>query len=220
MKDEESLNVTFDGTLPPPKTSPLEDDDLVEEEAIKQLNNITRTFVWSMSRTRDVRGVDVVCVDELRYMRRACIIPSEVILQSSSSKHLQAIYFDTFKLPLAHYTHMIIDLVGKDEREQRGKIEYLLYVLHLLISGNKLKDSIVEKMKGSLFASGTIFGGEGDTVVKVLDAIQDGGISLNSEVRNNHMMRYEVILKVTAKMVEEDISRLYSGRGVFEVFVK
>ncbi|GJX29963.1 hypothetical protein Tco_0238042 [Tanacetum coccineum] len=35
MKVEESLNVTFDETHPPPKTSPLEDDDLVEEEAIK-----------------------------------------------------------------------------------------------------------------------------------------------------------------------------------------
>ncbi|GJT10492.1 copia protein [Tanacetum coccineum] len=35
MKFEESLNVTFDETPPPPKTSPLEDDDLVEEEAIK-----------------------------------------------------------------------------------------------------------------------------------------------------------------------------------------
>nr|GEW77903.1 retrovirus-related Pol polyprotein from transposon TNT 1-94 [Tanacetum cinerariifolium] len=35
MKVEESLNVTFDETLPPPKTSPLEDDDLVEEEAIE-----------------------------------------------------------------------------------------------------------------------------------------------------------------------------------------
>ncbi|GJR86697.1 copia protein [Tanacetum coccineum] len=33
---EESLNVTFDETSPPPKTSPLEDDDLVEEEAIEQ----------------------------------------------------------------------------------------------------------------------------------------------------------------------------------------
>ncbi|GJW02885.1 hypothetical protein Tco_1561741 [Tanacetum coccineum] len=29
------VNVTFDETPPPPKTSPLEDDDLVEEEAIK-----------------------------------------------------------------------------------------------------------------------------------------------------------------------------------------
>ncbi|GKC04348.1 hypothetical protein Tco_0995958, partial [Tanacetum coccineum] len=35
MKVEESLNMTFDETPPPPKTSPLEDDDLVEEEAIK-----------------------------------------------------------------------------------------------------------------------------------------------------------------------------------------
>ncbi|GJY29404.1 retrovirus-related pol polyprotein from transposon TNT 1-94 [Tanacetum coccineum] len=35
MKVEESLNVTFDETLPPSKTSPLEDDDLVEEEAIE-----------------------------------------------------------------------------------------------------------------------------------------------------------------------------------------
>ncbi|GKA79844.1 hypothetical protein Tco_0786440 [Tanacetum coccineum] len=32
---EESLNVTFDESPPSPKTSPLEDDDLVEEEAIK-----------------------------------------------------------------------------------------------------------------------------------------------------------------------------------------
>nr|GEV54895.1 hypothetical protein [Tanacetum cinerariifolium] len=33
---EESLNVTFDETPPPPKTSHLEDDDLVEEQAIDQ----------------------------------------------------------------------------------------------------------------------------------------------------------------------------------------
>ncbi|GJZ79569.1 retrovirus-related pol polyprotein from transposon TNT 1-94 [Tanacetum coccineum] len=35
MKVEESLNVTFDKTPPPPKTSPSRDDDLVEEEAIE-----------------------------------------------------------------------------------------------------------------------------------------------------------------------------------------
>nr|GEU38072.1 retrovirus-related Pol polyprotein from transposon TNT 1-94 [Tanacetum cinerariifolium] len=35
MKVKESLNVTFDETHPPPKTSPLEDDKLVEEEAIE-----------------------------------------------------------------------------------------------------------------------------------------------------------------------------------------
>nr|GFA32759.1 hypothetical protein [Tanacetum cinerariifolium] len=35
MKVEESLNVNFDKTLPPPKTPPLEDDELVKEDAIE-----------------------------------------------------------------------------------------------------------------------------------------------------------------------------------------
>nr|GEW92798.1 retrovirus-related Pol polyprotein from transposon TNT 1-94 [Tanacetum cinerariifolium] len=39
MKIEESLNMTFDETPPPSKTSPLVDDDLDEEEAIKKLRN-------------------------------------------------------------------------------------------------------------------------------------------------------------------------------------
>nr|GEX42720.1 ribonuclease H-like domain-containing protein [Tanacetum cinerariifolium] len=39
MKVEESLNVTFDETPPPSKTSPLKDDDLVEEEAIEVILN-------------------------------------------------------------------------------------------------------------------------------------------------------------------------------------
>nr|GEU82224.1 hypothetical protein CTI12_AA182560 [Tanacetum cinerariifolium] len=34
MRFKESLNATFNETPPPPKTSPLEDDDLIEEEAI------------------------------------------------------------------------------------------------------------------------------------------------------------------------------------------
>ena len=40
MKVEESLNVTFDETPPPSKTSPLVDDDLDEEEAIRTTNKI------------------------------------------------------------------------------------------------------------------------------------------------------------------------------------
>ncbi|GKF90869.1 hypothetical protein Tco_0274570, partial [Tanacetum coccineum] len=35
MKIEESLNITFDETPPPSKTSPLVDDDLDEEATIK-----------------------------------------------------------------------------------------------------------------------------------------------------------------------------------------
>nr|GFA30525.1 retrovirus-related Pol polyprotein from transposon TNT 1-94 [Tanacetum cinerariifolium] len=37
MKVEESLNMTFDETPPPSKTSPLVDNDLDEEEAIKDI---------------------------------------------------------------------------------------------------------------------------------------------------------------------------------------
>ncbi|GJX50579.1 reverse transcriptase domain-containing protein [Tanacetum coccineum] len=39
IKQKESLNVTFDETPSPPKTSPLEDDDLVEEQAIEDCSN-------------------------------------------------------------------------------------------------------------------------------------------------------------------------------------
>ncbi|GJZ48665.1 retrovirus-related pol polyprotein from transposon TNT 1-94, partial [Tanacetum coccineum] len=38
-KIEESLNMTFDETPPPSKTSPLVDDDLDEEEAIREMKN-------------------------------------------------------------------------------------------------------------------------------------------------------------------------------------
>ncbi|GKA91417.1 retrovirus-related pol polyprotein from transposon TNT 1-94 [Tanacetum coccineum] len=54
MKVEESLNVTFDETPPPPKTSPLEDDELVEEEAIEvmamqdELNQFKTNDVWEL----------------------------------------------------------------------------------------------------------------------------------------------------------------------------
>nr|GEW75899.1 copia protein [Tanacetum cinerariifolium] len=48
MKVEESFNVTFDETPLPSKTSPLEDDDLVEEEAIKSafLNSFINEEVY------------------------------------------------------------------------------------------------------------------------------------------------------------------------------
>nr|GEZ92451.1 uncharacterized mitochondrial protein AtMg00810-like [Tanacetum cinerariifolium] len=47
MKVEESLNVTFDETPSPSKTSPLEDDDLVEEEAIEGSGIDTIVYVNS-----------------------------------------------------------------------------------------------------------------------------------------------------------------------------
>nr|GEX28746.1 putative ribonuclease H-like domain-containing protein [Tanacetum cinerariifolium] len=46
MKVEDSLNVTFDETPPLPKTPPVEDDELVEEEAIEdETSPILKTFI-------------------------------------------------------------------------------------------------------------------------------------------------------------------------------
>ncbi|GKC02562.1 hypothetical protein Tco_0994172 [Tanacetum coccineum] len=43
MKVEESLNVTFDESRPPTKLSPMVDDDVVEEEAIRKNTKIVNT---------------------------------------------------------------------------------------------------------------------------------------------------------------------------------
>ncbi|GKD59402.1 retrovirus-related pol polyprotein from transposon TNT 1-94 [Tanacetum coccineum] len=58
MKIKESLNVTFDETPPPSKTSPLVNDDLDEEEAIKdeswivamqeELNQFIANDIWEL----------------------------------------------------------------------------------------------------------------------------------------------------------------------------
>nr|GEY30709.1 retrotransposon protein [Tanacetum cinerariifolium] len=43
MKVEESLNVTFDESSPPTKLSPLVDDDVGEEDAIRKNTKIVNT---------------------------------------------------------------------------------------------------------------------------------------------------------------------------------
>ncbi|GJT35226.1 hypothetical protein Tco_0925645 [Tanacetum coccineum] len=67
MKVEESLNVTFDESPPPTKLSPLVDDDVGEEEAIKRNTKVLRTLVMCEEQLNYVEmgGVDVHCsVDE------------------------------------------------------------------------------------------------------------------------------------------------------------
>nr|GEW56632.1 copia protein [Tanacetum cinerariifolium] len=62
IKVEESLNVTFNETPPPSKVSPLEDDDLVEKEAIEELvpNPMNMTIIgtkWIFRKKLDENGV-------------------------------------------------------------------------------------------------------------------------------------------------------------------
>ncbi|GJR13521.1 copia protein [Tanacetum coccineum] len=58
---EESLNVTFDETPPPSKTSPLVDDDLYEEEAIRQtkkknLENVVEDETLEIDEKVNIKG--------------------------------------------------------------------------------------------------------------------------------------------------------------------
>ncbi|GKF67151.1 hypothetical protein Tco_0196830, partial [Tanacetum coccineum] len=62
MKVEESLNVTFNETPPPPKTSPLEDDDLVEEDAIEVSK--TRTLGNDIEDVIEPKNINEALKDE------------------------------------------------------------------------------------------------------------------------------------------------------------
>nr|GEX24283.1 hypothetical protein [Tanacetum cinerariifolium] len=63
MKVEESLNVTFDETPPPPKTSPLEDDELVKEEAIEVHNAEDTLEIAEITRKKmNAKMTDPECV--------------------------------------------------------------------------------------------------------------------------------------------------------------
>ncbi|GJV06494.1 copia protein [Tanacetum coccineum] len=59
-KVEESLNVTFDETPPPPKTSPLEDDDLFKEQAIEvsKIKPLENDLEDKSLEDNEIRGID------------------------------------------------------------------------------------------------------------------------------------------------------------------
>ncbi|GJT86596.1 zf-CCHC domain-containing protein [Tanacetum coccineum] len=72
MKVKESLNVTFDETPPLPKTSPLEDDELVKEEAIerRKYHALDFTLVFHLPRTGEAEYIsEERHVNKLSWMR-------------------------------------------------------------------------------------------------------------------------------------------------------
>ncbi|GJR20286.1 reverse transcriptase domain-containing protein [Tanacetum coccineum] len=92
MTVKESLNVTFDETPPPPKTSPLEDDELVEEEAIecmrtrsqsrnsnRQQQQVPPTFVEPFNLVEPIenQAPPVVTMDDNRTMAQLLEAPTE-----------------------------------------------------------------------------------------------------------------------------------------------
>ncbi|GJR33489.1 hypothetical protein Tco_1209173 [Tanacetum coccineum] len=82
MKVEESLNVTFDETPPPPKTSPLEDDELVKEEAIE------------VSKTKPI-GNDLEDIslenNQIVNIKESKTHPLENVIEDPKTSHLEAV---------------------------------------------------------------------------------------------------------------------------------
>nr|GEV59704.1 zinc finger, CCHC-type [Tanacetum cinerariifolium] len=82
MKVEESLNVTFDVPPPPPKTSPLEDDELVEEEAIE------------VNKTKPI-GNDLEDIslekNQIVNIKESKTHPLENVIEDPKTSHLEAV---------------------------------------------------------------------------------------------------------------------------------
>ncbi|GJS37760.1 hypothetical protein Tco_0536142 [Tanacetum coccineum] len=82
MKFEESLNVTFDETPSPPKTSPLEDDYLVEDEAIEVSK--TRTLGNDIE-DKSLENNEIIKIKESKSQ------PLENFIEDPKTSHLEAV---------------------------------------------------------------------------------------------------------------------------------
>ncbi|GJQ93680.1 hypothetical protein Tco_0004819 [Tanacetum coccineum] len=95
MKVEESLNVTFDETPSPPKTSPLEDDDLVEEEAIEIEDAGLSTFYLRLRNPRMASRMFLMIDSNLVniLIQLECLIEDEDFVKRLRSTHNQLYEF-------------------------------------------------------------------------------------------------------------------------------
>nr|GEZ39779.1 uncharacterized mitochondrial protein AtMg00810-like [Tanacetum cinerariifolium] len=82
MKVEESLNVTFNENPHPPKTSPLEDDDLVEEEAI-EVNKIRP--LGNDLEDKSLENNEIINIKESKSH------PLDNIIEDPKTSHLEAV---------------------------------------------------------------------------------------------------------------------------------
>nr|GFA28856.1 retrovirus-related Pol polyprotein from transposon TNT 1-94 [Tanacetum cinerariifolium] len=80
IKIKESLNVTFDETPPPSKTSPLVDDDLDEEEAIK--------VIEKKNIENDIKD-ETLEVDEIVNIKESRNHPLDNVIENLNQKTLR-----------------------------------------------------------------------------------------------------------------------------------
>ncbi|GKB72831.1 hypothetical protein Tco_0934243 [Tanacetum coccineum] len=80
-KIEESLNVTFDETPPPSNTSPLVDDDLDEEEAIREIEK---------KNLENVVEDETLEIDEIVNIKESRNHPLENVIENLNQRTLRS----------------------------------------------------------------------------------------------------------------------------------
>nr|GEU75299.1 hypothetical protein CTI12_AA182560 [Tanacetum cinerariifolium] len=118
MKIEESLNVTFDKTPPPSKTSPLVDDDLDEDQAVK----VAKKKVLD----NDIED-ETLEVDEI------------VSIKESKNHPLENVIGNLTKEPLAESTHKQKDdeLTDKKVKKMKANDQAIQTILIVWAEGNE-----------------------------------------------------------------------------------
>ncbi|GJU60939.1 hypothetical protein Tco_1238705 [Tanacetum coccineum] len=120
MKIKESLNVAFDETPPPSKTSPLVDDDLDEEEAIK---------VTKKKNLENEIKDETLEVDEVVNIKESNNHPLDSVIETLTKELLED--SKPMKIPMSSYTKLIKDeeCESVDSTKYRGMIGSLLYLM-------------------------------------------------------------------------------------------
>ncbi|GKE83502.1 hypothetical protein Tco_1557244 [Tanacetum coccineum] len=97
MKIKESVNVTFDETPPPSKTSPLVDDNLDEEEAIKvtQKKNLEN----------DIED-ETLEIDEIVNIKESKNHPLDNVIRSLNQRTLR---IASFKMAYASSVNVLVE---------------------------------------------------------------------------------------------------------------
>ncbi|GJR88461.1 retrovirus-related pol polyprotein from transposon TNT 1-94 [Tanacetum coccineum] len=137
MKIEEPLKETFDETPPPSKTSPLVDDDLDKEEAIKvtEKKNLENNIEDETLEINDV--FEMSMMGELSFFLRLQIKQMEDGIFFNQSKYIKEIlkkfgleYSKSMKTPMSSDTKLTKDEECKfiDSTKYRGMIGSLLYL--------------------------------------------------------------------------------------------
>nr|GEV05589.1 retrotransposon protein, putative, Ty1-copia subclass [Tanacetum cinerariifolium] len=148
MKVEESLNVTFDETPPPPKTSPFEDDDLVEEQAIEVSKKTLRNDLEDKS----LENNEIINIKESKSRLLENVIGQQIkqledVTFFNQSKYIKEM-LKKFRLEDSKPMKTLISMETKLTKDVEGPISCLVFAF-VNASKRILKSLTLKRLKVS-----------------------------------------------------------------------